>query len=162
MITQKELKESLHYNPNTGIFTRLKSGGTAKKGSVAGGLNNRGYIHIRVGGKKHLAHRLAFLYMTGKFPEDQIDHINHIRDDNRWLNLRKATNQDNKKNSTLYKNNTSGTAGVRWHKPSKRWEARIGVNCKLKNLGTFVDRFEAICVRKSAENKHGFHGNHGK
>ena len=91
MITQSELKELLNYDPATGVFTWLVSRGRVKASSVAGHVHSRGYIVIMVDGRRHLAHRLAFVYMTGTFPDDQVDHINEIKADNRWINLREAT-----------------------------------------------------------------------
>ena len=81
MITQKRLKELLHYCPDSGVFTRLKStSNRVKVGDIAGWKGKNGYIGINVGGVKERAHRLAFLYMTGDFPVFQTDHINGIRD----------------------------------------------------------------------------------
>jgi len=99
--------------------------------------------------------------MTGKWPKKYTDHINHIRDDNRLLNLREATDGENQKNSSQRKDNTSGITGVGIHKQSGKWQARIKLDSKLKHLGLFDDKFEAICSRKSASNKYGFHENHG-
>ena len=89
MLTQQSLKEILHYDEDTGWFTWLTDrGGTAKAGTRAGSLKPDGYRVIRIGEKKHLEHRLAFLYKTGSWPKKLVDHKNRIRDDNRWLNLR--------------------------------------------------------------------------
>ena len=162
MITQKQLKKLLHYNHNTGIFTRIKrTSNSVKVGDIAGWNDSNGYIKISVQNKSYRAHRLAWLYMTGKWPKDKIDHINHICDDNRWVNLREATNQENNKNASLSKANTSGISGVSWDKQADKWRAQIGANSKSVRLGLFVDKFEAVCARKSAENKYGYHSNHG-
>ena len=159
MITQKELRETLHYNPETGVFTWRKSRAGVGVGSCAGTKNANGYIIICCYGKLYRAHRLAWLYMTGEWPKDQVDHENHIRHDNRWENLREATRQENHKNRSMYKNNTSGVTGVYWDKG--KWKAYIRVDEKDKNLGRFTDKFEAICARKSGDNKYGYHENHG-
>ena len=125
MITQSQLKELLHYDPETGVFTRLKSTtSNARICDIAGYKKQDGYLLIGINIKQYFAHRLAFLYMTGKFPQKQIDHINTIRDDNRWSNLREANNQQNSYNQTKYKNNKSGFKGVCWHKNKKKWQAR--------------------------------------
>ncbi len=84
MLTQAELKAVLHYDPETGIFTRY---GHNKCGSKT----YQGYIGIGIKRKTYYAHRLAWLYMTGVWPSKEIDHKNRIRDDNRWVNLREAT-----------------------------------------------------------------------
>ena len=162
MITQKELKELLHYDPETGIFTRLKSVSSgARKGDIAGHSTGNGYLQIGIKGRYYRAHRLAWLYMTGEWPKDQIDHINHIRTYNRWVNLREATNQENHKNQTLKSTNTSGVCGVYFRNDTLKWAAFIWVNDKPTNLGSFTDKFEAICARKASENKYGYHANHG-
>ena len=162
MITQSELKELLSYNPETGVFTRVKNSGRAKVGDVAGCKDSsNGYIAICVQNKRYRAHRLAWLYVSGKFPKDQIDHINHDRADNRFANLREASNQENHKNTSIQKNNTSGVAGVNWHKASGKWKARIKVSQEDIHLGLFIDIIEAAKARKSAEVKYGFHENHG-
>ena len=163
MITQKELKELLHYDPETGIFTRLISfSDKAKVGNIMRTKTSHGYIAIRIRRKIYKAHRLAWLYMAGVWPKHHIDHLNHIRDDNRLINLREATYQDNAKNRALNKNNKSGVCGVSWYKTKGKWVAQISDKEKKINLGYFIDKFEAACARKSAENKYGYHGNHGK
>jgi len=162
MITQKELKKRLKYDPETGIFTWLIiTSNRVKVGDVAG-FNSCGYLRISLDNESYQAHRLACLYMIGKFPENQTDHINHIRNDNRWVNLRDVTHGENLKNSTMSKNNTSGITGVCWGKDIGKWISRIMVNRKDISLGRFACKFEAACVRKSAENKYGFHKNHGQ
>ena len=163
MLSQEELKELLHYEPGTGVFTRLVStAGHVKVGDVAGTREKSGYIRISVKNKQYRAHRLAHLYMTGEWPEHQIDHDDHIRHNNKWDNLNEATNQENHKNQTKRSTNTSGITGVYWNKDLEKWEGKIKVNGKSKYLGVNTDKFEVICARKSAENKHGFHENHGR
>ena len=161
-LTQARLKELLHYNSETGLFTRLIAvSNRVKVGDTAGWKNGRGYISIRVDWVNYQAHRLAWLYMTGKWPEFQIDHINHIFDDNRWLNFREVTQQENSRNQPLSLRNKSGVPGVGWHKCTGKWYANITVDRIHKYLGVFSDFFEAVCARKSAERKYGFHVNHG-
>ena len=163
MLTQKQLKKLFYYNPGIGVFTRLvATSNSVKVGDIAGCDDGQGYIRITVNNKLYKAHHLAWLYMTGLLPKDQIDHINHIRDDNRFINLREATNQENHKNLSKRKDNTSGVTGVYLSKASNKWKAHIKMNLKYNYLGGFIDKFEAICARKSAENKYGFHPNHGK
>ena len=90
-LTAARLRELLQYDPETGVFTRLvKTSNGIKVGDVAGTADARGYILIRVDGWLHLAHRLAWLHMTCEWPKGMIDHINGVRDDNRWSNLRRA------------------------------------------------------------------------
>ena len=154
-LTQKHLKEILHYDPETGIFTRIKTR------DIAGCLDTEGYRRIMVDGIRHKAHSLVWLYEYAAWPKDQIDHINHIRDDNRRCNLREVTRSENMRNRTKYKNNTSGVTGVSLHKPNSKWLSNIRINGKLKHLGYFNDINDAIYARKAAEIKYGFHANHG-
>jgi hypothetical protein len=164
MITQKELKKLLHYDPDTGIFLWRKPSKRIRDNLVAGTTHKTGYIEIRVKGKKYKAHRLAWLYTHGEWPKCNIDHINQNRSDNRIKNLREANHKENSKNAGMYKNNTSGVMGVRLTKGKikRKWRAVICVNRRSIHVGYFEDKFEAICARKSAENKYGFHVNHGK
>jgi len=160
LITQKELKELLKYNSNTGVFAWIGYRRGINVGSAAGN-KCRGYINIYVKGRKYPSHRLAWLYMKGVWPKHQIDHINHIRDDNRWINLREATNQENGKNKSLQKNNTSGVIGVRWHKQASKWHSQICVKGKSIHLGFFDSKEKAIAKRETANILYGFHENHG-
>lgn len=164
MLTQSKLKEILHYCPETGILTwiNINKYKPERNNCPAGTLNPSGYINIVIDGASYKSHRLAWLYMTGKMPKNQIDHINHNRSDNRWANLRQATRKENQRNQSKYDNNTSGINGVGWHKKDKKWRSRIGVNQEEIYLGSFTDKWDAICARKSADNKYGFHENHGK
>ena len=162
MLTQEQLKEVLHYNSETGLFTWVKrSAHRIQIGDIAGALTVQGYIRIKVKLNSYPAHRLAWLYMHGAWPKDMIDHINHITNDNRWVNLRETTQSENIRNSSLRENSASGVTGVTWNKRDCRWVALIRINAKLINLGSFTDRFEAICRRKSANIEYGFHLNHG-
>lgn len=135
--------------------------GSVSIGSNAGTLQKRGYIEIRLDKKVYKAHRLAWLYVTGKWPKDQIDHINHARDDNRWVNLQEADNKSNAKNRASTKAN-GDIIGVYWNKSRLNWRAAININGKRTFLGSYTDKFDAICARLSANNKYGYHENHGK
>jgi len=161
-LTQEELKKILHYDPSTGIFTWLTNRKSNLIGKEAGCINASGYHRIGINYMSHRSHRLAFLYMEGVFPPKHVDHINHITSDNRWENLRHITHIDNCKNQSAPKNNKSGVVGVVWHKASKKWAAQVKVNYKVVHLGLFNDFFDAVCCRKSADNKYGFHQTHGE
>jgi hypothetical protein len=138
MINQEELKRNLSYDPNTGLFTRLiVHCNRVKVGSVAGTNTTRGYVDIRLYGKLYKAHRLAWLYITGKWPQAQIDHINGIKTDNRWENLREATPQENLRNLGIRSRNTSGFKGVSFCKRSNKWRASASVDNKYKHLGFY-------------------------
>lgn len=166
MLTQKELKRLLHYNPSTGVFTWLLSPARQiKDGDVAGCVStyqgNKKYRLIRVSGELHLAHRLVFLYMKGAFPTGEVDHINGSGLDNRWVNLRQVSSRENSKNTRLRSDNTSGFVGVSWSKSTRKWRASIDVNGKRKHIGYFIGKQDAIKARMSASAEHGFHPNHG-
>lgn len=162
-LTQEKLKELLHYNPETGIFTWLVDRNQhVKAGDIAGYKRSDGYIRICINGERYLSHRIAWLYIYGSFPDDQIDHINHKRHHNIIKNIRDAGYSENTKNRTINKNNTSGCCGVSWRKDLEKWSSLIDVSKKRITLGYFIDYFEAVCARKSAEYKYGFHPNHGK
>lgn len=157
-----EIKQLLKYIPETGeFFWRVDRGGKAKAGTKAGWKNKDGYIHLRLFGKVVKAHRVAYLLMTGQMPKDQIDHINHIRHDNRWCNLREADPSTNQKNRKRNKNNKSGFVGVRWNKRNKNWLVRIKVKGKDKYLGSFDSKEEAIKCRVEANKIYQYHKNHG-
>lgn len=162
ILTQERLKELFYYNKQFGIFVRIISRGTEKKCTIAGSLSQYGYINIHIDGTQYKAHRLAFLYVNGKFPPHEVDHINGIRNDNSFYNLRQVTIAENAKNQKLDPRNTSGIMGVRWYKNRGKWMAFIKFENKLRYLGSFDDKFEAICARKSAELKYNFHPNHGR
>ena len=164
ILSQKRVKELFHYNSETGdLIRKVRTSSNANAGDKAGSLNkSTGYINIHIDGFKYKAHRVIWLWMTGEWPKDQIDHENHIRHDNKWLNISPATNQENGKNIKLPIDNTSGTIGISWAKREKKWEAYIHVNGVKKALGYFSDKNEAIAARKAAEIKYGFHPNHGR
>jgi hypothetical protein len=137
MLTATRLRELLHYDPETGVFTWAVSAGTACAGAVAGSLNNRGYRAIMIGRRYYAAHRVIWLWMTGEWPKHEIDHINMDKGDNRWANLREATHSQNNANSSTYANNSSGFKGVHWFKRHRKWQAGIRINGKKTHLGYF-------------------------
>ena len=138
-ITADRLREVLNYNQETGVFTwAVSHGWRSKVGSVAGGPHSRGYKDVRVDMKRYLQHRLAWLYIHGRWPANEIDHINGNRDDNRLCNLREATRSQNSRNSRKHNHNTHGFKGVGIHDPGY-WTANIRVNGKSKYLGRFKD-----------------------
>lgn len=155
MLTQAQLKSILHYNPDTGLFAR-------SNGRIAGTIEKKkstNYIRINIHKKTYRAHRLAFLYMEGKLPPEDVDHINGNGEDNRWSNLRSVSSSINRRNSAMSSTNTSGIAGVSWHKRCNKWEVRL----LRKSIGHASTIFEAACIRISALNKDKtFTDRHGK
>ena len=150
-LTQQKLKQYLNYDPLTGVFIWIVNRSrNARAGSVAGCLD-QGYFRIMISGKPYKAHRLAWLYVYGYFPEHEIDHIDRNKSNNRINNLRHATHQCNMRNIGLRQDNTSGIKGVSWHKQHDKWQVHIKVNNKKYYLGHFTDFTEAVCTRLAAE-----------
>lgn len=155
-LTADRLRQLVAYNPETGVFTWIAKRRKCRPGDVAGCLMGTGYRAIRLDNNLHYAHRLAWLYVTGQWPAQQIDHANGDRADNRFSNLREATNIENAHNRRKRKSNTSGYTGVR--KENSRWAASIKVNYKAIRLGLFGTPEEAHQAYLSAQEKyHPFH-----
>jgi len=162
MITQEKLKKTLCYNCDTGIFL-WRGGITAtKEGSEAGFTTREGYRAINIARKHYKAHRLAWFYVYGEWP-NQIDHINGVRDDNRIENLRNVKSSDNSKNRKLSVRNKSRVAGVHWNKKESRWAVRVNNNNKERVfLGYFDNIFDAAAAAISARKRFGYHENNGR
>lgn len=158
-MTQNRLKELVHYEPETGIFTHLVSRGGNKESEEAGHINKiNGYLELTLDGKKYKGHRMAFLYMNGNIPE-QIDHKNQIRSDNKWSNMKTSDAQSNMMNKTKYKSNTTGHSGVYLHKESGKFQARIQIKgTRYTSLHETIE--EAVEARKAFKETHGFSINH--
>lgn len=127
-LTQERLKELLDYNPSTGDFRwRVDKARAAKKGQITNSLHKHGYLRISVDCVRYPSHRLAFLYMTGEWPSNTVDHINGIRNDNRWENLRDVSRQVNATNKASV-GKTSIFPGVCWDKRARRWRAQCRID----------------------------------
>lgn len=154
-LTQARLRELLAYDPKTGIFTRRVATGRWLRnpvGEVVGTPQGDGaHLVIRVDGVLFLAHRLAWLYMTGAWPADQIDHRDKNKQNNRWLNLREATDLFNRQNMPMQRNNKSGEPGVRRRQDTGRWTAEIQVDGRVHRLGCFDSKDDAIRSRRRAK-----------
>lgn len=140
VLTAEMLREAFEYNSLTGIFVRKQTRGTAMAGSQAGCLMKTGYLGIRIGSKLWLAHRLAWLYVNGKWPGHQIDHINGVRADNRIANLRDATPSLNSQN-TRHGRGTTGLLGA--HIRDDHFRSSISAGNRRVNLGTFATAEQA-------------------
>jgi hypothetical protein len=146
------LKENFKYNPLTGDFIRLKAHRRVKVGDVAGWVRNT-YRAISIKGVTYYSHRLAWLYMTGDWPQNQIDHINRNRLDNSWSNLREANNGQNQANSERNQNKT-GFKGVTKVARCERWQANISVNNEAIYLGIYKSPEEAYNAYCEASRKY--------
>lgn len=153
LINQEDLKKRFHYNPDTGEFTYLIDVEAFKKGSRVGGLSGNGYWNIRINGYCYKAHRLAWLYMTGSYPLDQIDHIDRDRANNSFSNLREATRSENLMNSKA-RGNITGFKGVRPSNKGTGFQAHITVNRETIFLGTYTTVEEAAARRQLAEREY--------
>jgi hypothetical protein len=153
MITQELLKELLDYSQDTGMFVwKINRGKRFCAGRTAGSLTGKGYRRIKIYGDRYQAHRLAWLYVFGKFPDNYIDHINGIRNDNRINNLRDVSIKTNLQNQRKPQvDSKSGYLGVSWDKRAKKWKARIMINDEQKYLGLFATAEEAHAGYLSAK-----------
>jgi len=152
-VTQDRLKALLDYNSETGIFTWKVCRGGVRIGAIAG-AKSEGYRNIMIDKISYQAHRLAWLYVYGKWPEKDLDHINLARDDNRIVNLRVVSDSENKQNQKMYKTNTSGYKGVHFSKASNKWRASICKNYQTIYLGSFDNPKEASLAYVNAAKKY--------
>jgi len=157
--TLDRLKELLHYDPLTGIFTWRVNKIGVKAGRIAGCKKDNGYTAIRIDGTLFFAHRLAWLYMTGQAPDLFIDHIDGNRANNQIANLRIATHKQNSENLRRPSaRNSSGYRGVYYQKQTKKWVAQIGHHGKLYNLGSFLTPEDA--AQKAEEKRQELYTHH--
>ena len=155
--TQERVKEALSYCKETGLFHWKEPRRGRMFLSVAGNIDSStGYCRISLDDRSYYAAKLAWLYTFGEYPECVVDHINRIKDDDRLVNLRLATQSENIANSTMRSHNTSGSKGVYHYKNRAErgwpaWWAYITCRGKRKNLGYFYFKEEAVVARKEAE-----------
>lgn len=152
-ITAEAVHAAFRYDPETGLlFWKERSGPRVVVGSPAGAVNKTtGYVVLRWRGKLHYVHRLIFLHVTGRVPE-QTDHANGDRADNRWANLRECTDAQNRQNmKPLFVNNSSGINGVYWHKQSQKWHVSIGANGRKHSFGLHSSIDAAAAAAKQAK-----------
>lgn len=146
-LTQDYLKSILRYDPETGLFSWAKKIPHSKFVAQAGGLCSQKYWRIKINKRSHKAHRLAWLYAFGEFPQSQIDHINGNKSDNRLCNLRLASNAENQMNrAKAAVTNNSGFLGVNFNKEVGKFAARIQINGKRIHIGYFDTPGEASCA----------------
>ena len=178
--TPEMLRKLLRYEHETGrLFWRERTpdmfsdgGHTAEHNCAAWNSKNAnseafatdcdGYRTGKISGANYKSHRVIWAMEASKWPDGDIDHINHNRADNRWKNLRESTRLENLRNQSLRSDNTSGHLGVCWSAANGKWMAQIKADGKQQYLGLFTDITEAILARAAADIKYGFHANHGR
>lgn len=175
-LTSEYVRTLLYYDPETGMLTwKYRDPKTMKGGRDKGNWNDQfagkeaftyrmksGYLQGAINRKALYAHRVAWLIHYGEWPEEQVDHINGYRDDNRIVNLRLANDQLNRMNQRTPKTNSSGRVGISFSKQSGKWHAYIGNKNSRINLGLFASFDDAVAARDSAEKKLKYHKNHGR
>ena len=174
-LTQGFVKECFDYDQITGIFTwRERPTSHFTSDSYAARMNKRcagrivgararqkGYPTVNIRGKCYRLHRLAFLWMNGRWPDGDVDHINHDREDNRWSNLREVSRRENCRNRSADGRSTSGLTGVSWFKRDKKWRAQLSRGGKNTHIGYYDTPEDAHAAYRAACANAGYHANHG-
>lgn len=154
------INEAISYDPNTGAFEwRVRSRNRRK--APLNSRHSEGYLEGNIGGKHYFAHRVAWAITYGDWP-DHIDHINGDKTDNRIENLRNVSKAINGRNAKRSKRNSSGVTGVYFNSAAKKWAAQIRVDRKQIFLGFHPTVELAAGARRAAEQRYGFHQNHGR
>lgn len=180
-ISPETLRRLLSYDAETGLLTwkaraeEFFKAGRYSAARAAASWNKKhagkpaftahdahGYLFGRILGANYKAHRVAWTIVHGEWPSDQIDHTNHIRDDNRLVNLRSVRKSDNCKNISLRSDNSTGANGVYLNKRNGKFYAQAKVHGRTLSLGTYRTIQEARVARDAADRTLGFHPNHGK
>ena len=165
-LSQERLREVVSYDLETGDFTWLISRPGVVAGQIAGTIRvneGKSYRIISIDGKKHRAHRLAFLYVTGTFPCQLVDHQDGNGLNNSWLNLRRVDSVGNNRNMRLRADNTSGICGVHWSNKDRRWVVQIKTEKGDRGyVGQFPTLLDAVAARLRSQRDHDFHRNHGQ
>ena len=136
MLTQERLIELFRYDKDSGMLyvNKNRKGSSKKVGSIAGSVSKNGYIEIDIDARRYTVHRLAFLYINGKFPDSVVDHVNGDKADNRWRNLIECSQGDNLQNIHKVKStSTTGYTGV--HRYKDKFRAKINIDGKQIHLG---------------------------
>ena len=154
MITYQRLRELVEYDPASGKFSWRKVRANRSPDNSLGWISWNGYCCFSIERRIYRAHRLAWLYMTGQWPKEDIDHKNGERADNRWENLREATRGQNLANKRMDSRNTSGFKGVSWSRKCRKWQSHIKVNRKSMLLGFFETKEEAHAAYCNAADLH--------
>lgn len=172
-LTLEYLRECFTYNAETGLliwnvrpsrhFPNNNDGGFNTRFSHRNaGTKLRDHLAVQVAGDKHYVHRIGWALHYGQYPDGPLDHINGNGFDNRIVNLREVSHEDNTHNQKIRKNNKSGCMGVSYRKDSGKFTARINTPSGRKNIGVYANLDDAIAARKEAEKHYGYHENHGR
>lgn len=151
--TADDLRKNIHYDPDTGVVTALMPRYRVPVGTVIGS-KSAGGLAARIYGFRSRLHRFIWMYMTGEWPTEVIDHINRNPYDNRWSNLRACSQAQNRCNNSRPSHNTSGTVGVLpYHRKNSecRWRAQITTRNRTVHLGVFKTFDEALAARRNME-----------
>jgi len=150
-LTQEFVQHLFDYNPETGhLIWKNPLTNRVRKGRIAGAID-RGYYRIGIHNNRYDSHRIIWLYVYGYFPENEIDHIDRNRLNNKLSNLREVSRQCNHRNINIQANNSSGVSGICFVKRDIKWMAHIKVSGKHYNLGQYEDYIDAACARLAAE-----------
>lgn len=179
VLPAETVRKLLSYNPETGELrwkprgaefftdgkftaeTQAARWNTRHAGNVAFAISVKGHRVGNLLGRRVYSHRVIWIWMTGKWPEGDVDHINGDKADNRWVNLRDVPHYINGRNMPISRANTSGVTGVYWHRKRQKWCASIKVNGEDRYLGLFTSLTDAAAARAQAQAEHGFTERHG-
>lgn len=157
--TYEQIRELFDYDPERGCLVRkVKRGQCFNVGDVAGSLFPSGYYYIEIDGKSYSTHRLIWLWHNGYWSENQIDHVDQDKLNNRIENLREVSKSCNLRNTGNSRANTSGVKGVQWNKNKGKWDAKITIDGKQRQIGTFSDFVAAVVARWKKEVDLGWDG----
>lgn len=150
-MTRERLQSLVRYDPATGLFTRL----VRRTNATGGWPDKAGYLYLMIDTKTYSAHRLAWLYMTGEWPRNDIDHINGNRADNRFCNLRDVPKNFNMQNERRARNNNAfGLMGVQFRKDRGKYVAVLRIDGKSRRFGAFDTPEEAHAAYVEAKRLH--------
>ena len=164
-LRDEEVARLFTYDRETGVlYWRIRGSNTIRRNYVAGSSKGAtGYRQVGIKGKVYLVHRIIMMLCFGHIPENaEIDHINHVRNDNRLVNLRFATQGENLKNKSVSSKSTTGVTGVYFNKSRNKFIAQIKANRQVHYLGCYNTLEEAAAARAEANSKFNFNNNHGK
>lgn len=149
--TAERVRELFDYDPDEGVLIWVAPGKGRRVGDAVTCRDRGGYVCVKVDQVKLYAHRVIWLWMTGEWPESEVDHEDRVRHNNAWLNLRHATPKQQAENRKLYVNSTSGASGVRWHQGKDKWVAYISHLGAYVWLGAHDTLIDAVAARLRAE-----------